>query len=124
MQPASMLKLGCQPAVPLSSLAVPHLAAAFHPPGCQLRMRLAHVFTHSSITHPFSALPAPPCCSYLFTYLDASPSRPSLEALLEQYWRAMPEYQGVKLEDLQARRQLGLITACSGRALLCLLCCL
>lgn len=46
--------------------------------------------------------PALPPCSYLFTYLDASPSRPSLEALLSEYWRRMPEYQGVQLEDLQA----------------------
>ncbi|PRW45123.1 fad dependent oxidoreductase [Chlorella sorokiniana] len=44
--------------------------------------------------------------TYLFTYLDASPSRPSLEALLSEYWRRMPEYQGVKLEDLQMLRIL------------------
>ncbi len=51
-----------------------------------------------SIAHRLPPLP----CSYLFTYLDASPSRPSLEALLDEYWRRMPEYQGVQLEDLQA----------------------
>ncbi|KAI7837968.1 hypothetical protein COHA_008271 [Chlorella ohadii] len=44
--------------------------------------------------------------TYLFTYLDASPSRPSLEALLDEYWRRMPEYQGVQLEDLQVLRIL------------------
>lgn len=31
------------------------------------------------------------------------PERPSLEALLEEYWRLMPQYQGVKLDDLQVR---------------------
>lgn len=44
--------------------------------------------------------------TYLFTYLDAQPERPSLEALLEEYWRLMPQYQGVKLDDLQALRIL------------------
>lgn len=29
----------------------------------------------------------------MFTYLDATPSRPSLEDLLEDYWELMPEYQ-------------------------------
>lgn len=29
----------------------------------------------------------------MFTYLDADESRPSLEAMMELYWRAMPEYQ-------------------------------
>jgi len=29
------------------------------------------------------------------------PSRPSLESLLELYWKLMPEYQAVRLEDLQ-----------------------
>jgi hypothetical protein len=31
--------------------------------------------------------------TYMFTYLDAHPDRPSLEDLLEDYWRLMPEYQ-------------------------------
>ncbi|KAL4433254.1 hypothetical protein ABPG77_003302 [Micractinium sp. CCAP 211/92] len=44
--------------------------------------------------------------TYMFTYLDAQPSRPSLEALLEEYWQLMPQYQGVKLEDLQVLRIL------------------
>jgi hypothetical protein len=29
----------------------------------------------------------------MFTYIDAQPSRPSLEALFEDYWRLMPLYQ-------------------------------
>lgn len=32
--------------------------------------------------------------------------RPSLEALLEEYWRLMPEYQGVQLESLEVLRIL------------------
>lgn len=44
--------------------------------------------------------------TYLFTYLDASPERPSLEQLLEEYWELMPQYQGVNLEDLQFLRVL------------------
>ncbi|KAI3426308.1 hypothetical protein D9Q98_008681 [Chlorella vulgaris] len=44
--------------------------------------------------------------TYMFTYLDAQPNRPSLESLLEDYWRLMPQYQGVALEDLQQLRIL------------------
>ncbi|KAG6557903.1 hypothetical protein Mapa_000081 [Marchantia paleacea] len=44
--------------------------------------------------------------TYLFTYLDATPDRPSLEELLEAYWDLMPEYQNVKLEDLEILRVL------------------
>ena len=32
--------------------------------------------------------------------------RPSLETMLEEYWQLMPEYQGVRLEDLQVLRIL------------------
>lgn len=44
--------------------------------------------------------------TYAFTYLDAAPNRPSLEAMLEHYWKTMPDYQGVKLEDLEVLRVL------------------
>jgi flavin-dependent dehydrogenase len=44
--------------------------------------------------------------TYMFTYIDAAPERPSLEALLEHYWQAMPEYQNVNLDDLEIRRVL------------------
>ncbi len=30
---------------------------------------------------------------YMFTYLDATPNRPSLEQMLEDYWDLMPPYQ-------------------------------
>ncbi|CAK9220239.1 unnamed protein product [Sphagnum troendelagicum] len=42
----------------------------------------------------------------MFTYLDATPSRPSLEQMLEDYWNLMPLYQGIKLEDLKVLRVL------------------
>ena len=44
--------------------------------------------------------------TYLFTYLDADPSRPSLETLFEDYLRLLPDYQGVALDQLQFRRAL------------------
>lgn len=43
---------------------------------------------------------------YQFTYLDAAPSRPSLEAMLDDFWELLPEYQGVRLEDLEVQRVL------------------
>lgn len=44
--------------------------------------------------------------TYLFTYLDAHPDRPSLEALFEDYLRLLPDYQGVELSQLQFQRAL------------------
>lgn len=44
--------------------------------------------------------------TYLFTYLDAHPNRPSLEALFEDYLRLLPDYQQVALEQLQFKRVL------------------
>jgi len=31
--------------------------------------------------------------TYMFTYMDADPQRPSLETLMEDYWKLLPEYQ-------------------------------
>ena len=42
----------------------------------------------------------------MFAYLDAHPSRMSLEAMLEDYWERMPAYQNVDLEDLDVERVL------------------
>jgi len=42
--------------------------------------------------------------TYMFTYIDAHPDRPSLEELLEEYWQLMPKYQGVELDHLQVQR--------------------
>ena len=44
--------------------------------------------------------------TYMFTYLDASPERPSLEDMFEDYWDLMPSYQGVQLDELEFRRAL------------------
>ncbi len=44
--------------------------------------------------------------TYLFTYLDAHPERPSLEFLFEEYLRLLPEYQGVELSQIKFQRVL------------------
>lgn len=44
--------------------------------------------------------------TYLFTYLDAQPDRPSLTDLFEDYWRLLPDYQGVDVAQLQIQRAL------------------
>jgi lycopene cyclase CruP len=44
--------------------------------------------------------------TYLFTYLDAHPERPSLEFLFDEYLRLLPEYQGVELSQLDFQRVL------------------
>ncbi|WP_218081100.1 geranylgeranyl reductase family protein [Anthocerotibacter panamensis] len=44
--------------------------------------------------------------TYLFTYLDAHPSRPSLVELFEEYCTLLPEYQGVPLDQLRFLRAL------------------
>jgi lycopene cyclase CruP len=44
--------------------------------------------------------------TYLFTYLDAHPQRPSLEFLLDEYFRLLPEYQGIELSELDFKRVL------------------
>ena len=44
--------------------------------------------------------------TYMFSYLDAEPERPSLEHFMNEYLRLLPEYQGVKLRDLEFKRFL------------------
>ncbi len=44
--------------------------------------------------------------TYLFTYVDAHPQRPSLEFLFEEYLRLLPEYQGVELSQINFQRVL------------------
>ncbi len=44
--------------------------------------------------------------TYLFTYVDAHPDRPSLETLFAEYLRLLPSYQEVTLEQLQFKRAL------------------
>ena len=44
--------------------------------------------------------------TYMFTYLDAHPSRPSLESFFEDYLTLLPDYQNVSLEQLDFVRAL------------------
>ena len=44
--------------------------------------------------------------TYMFTYLDSHPERPSLEFFFEEYLRLLPEYQGVELSQLDFQRVL------------------
>ena len=44
--------------------------------------------------------------TYLFSYLDADPSRPSLEFFMDEYFRLLPEYQNVELSQLDFKRVL------------------
>jgi lycopene cyclase CruP len=44
--------------------------------------------------------------TYLFTYAGFDPEQPSLMQLFERYAQALPEYQGVPLEALQAKRAM------------------
>lgn len=37
----------------------------------------------------------PPRSTYMFTYCDAQPFRPSLLQMFEEYWARLPEYQGL-----------------------------
>lgn len=44
--------------------------------------------------------------TYLFSYLDADPTRPSLEFFMDEYFRLLPEYQDVELSELDFKRVL------------------
>ena len=50
--------------------------------------------------------------TYLFTYMDLDPKRPSVMEIMEDYWRLLPSYQGVNLDALEPKRILfGLFTS-------------
>lgn len=44
--------------------------------------------------------------TYLFTYVDAHPSRPRLEDLFEEYLVLLPRYQNIEVKDLNFQRAL------------------
>ncbi|MBE9047058.1 FAD-binding oxidoreductase [Pleurocapsales cyanobacterium LEGE 10410] len=44
--------------------------------------------------------------TYMFSYLDADPARPSLEYFMEEYLRLLPEYQNIELKQLEFKRFL------------------
>ena len=50
--------------------------------------------------------------TYLFTYMDLSPERPSVLNIMDDYWKMLPGYQGVSLDQLEMKRVLfGLFTS-------------
>ena len=44
--------------------------------------------------------------TYLFTYIDAHPTRPSLETLFDDYFALLPTYQSIELDQLTFQRAL------------------
>lgn len=44
--------------------------------------------------------------TYLFTYMDLAPERPSMMDIMEDYWRLLPAYQGIELDELTLKRVL------------------
>ncbi|MBD2186866.1 FAD-dependent oxidoreductase [Pseudanabaena mucicola] len=44
--------------------------------------------------------------TYMFTYVDADPQRPSFAELMEDYLVWLPQYQGVELEKIEFKRVL------------------
>jgi lycopene cyclase CruP len=44
--------------------------------------------------------------TYMFSYLDARPERPSLEFFMEEYLKLLPEYQNTELDKLEFKRFL------------------
>uniref|UniRef100_A0A7S4DCS5 Uncharacterized protein n=1 Tax=Heterosigma akashiwo TaxID=2829 RepID=A0A7S4DCS5_HETAK len=44
--------------------------------------------------------------TYMFTYMDAHPDRPSVRELFDDYWELLPKYQGLAAEDQQLLRVL------------------
>ncbi len=50
--------------------------------------------------------------TYLFTYIDADSGRQSLEALFDDYFDLLPEYQGVELGQLNFKRALFGVLPC------------
>lgn len=44
--------------------------------------------------------------TYLFTYMDAKPERPSIMEIFDDYWELLPRYQGKTLDQLEVLRIL------------------
>lgn len=44
--------------------------------------------------------------TYLFTYIDSHPDRFNLEFLFQEYWRLLPHYQNIELDQLKFLRAL------------------
>lgn len=48
---------------------------------------------------------------YLFTYMDTNPKHIGLTALFDNYFRLLPEYQGIELMQLSFRHYLAFFPA-------------
>ena len=44
--------------------------------------------------------------TYLFSYMDAKPERPSIMEIMDDYWKLLPRYQGTQIENLKFKRIL------------------
>lgn len=44
--------------------------------------------------------------TYLFTYMDAKPERPSILEIMDDYWELLPRYQGFDIDSLEVQRIL------------------
>ena len=44
--------------------------------------------------------------TYLFTYMSLEKERPAVLDIMDDYWRKLPGYQGVDLDDLALQRVL------------------
>lgn len=44
--------------------------------------------------------------TYLFTYMDLAPERQSVLDIMEDYWKLLPKYQGLRIEDIELQRVL------------------
>lgn len=49
--------------------------------------------------------------TYMFTYVDAQPTRPSLLTMMEEYWKLMPKYQVTALL-IEMQQQCLLMPVC------------
>ena len=69
------------------------------------------IYSFTPITHQcqyfWEAFPARDGrTTYMFSYLDAHPERPSLEFFMDEYLRLLPEYQKIELAQLDFKRFL------------------
>lgn len=92
-----------------SSQLSPSLPSAFHSPHAAFSPPQLHPFSGPFTLYMLPSLP--PLLSprtYMFTYSDAQPFRPSLIDVFEEYWRRLPAYQGLGqgIDQLEFKRLL------------------
>ena len=57
--------------------------------------------------------------TYMFTYVDAQPTRPSLLAMMEEYWKLMPKYQVTPLSAMPEAMVASCVAGCPKDACQC-----